>query len=241
MKLAILSDIHSNFDAFVEVAKAIEAEKPDKIVLLGDIVGYGAEPSKCIKLAKELTQNIVAGNHDYGVANLTSVENFNIHARTAIEWTRKSISDSELAFLAHLPLTLKMDGFLFIHSSPGAPAEWNYILEPFDANLQFRFFEEPILFLGHTHIPIIWVYASSPIEITNGKQVQLNKNKRYIINVGSVGQPRDGNPRSSFGIFDSENWTFTLHRVMYDIESASRKIKGAGLPLYLAERIKEGF
>lgn len=240
MRIAVLSDIHGNSDAFLSVINAIKEIKPERIVILGDIVGYGAEPSTCLRLVRELTEDIVAGNHDYGVAELTPIDYFNHPARLAIEWTKKKLETNEIVFLRNLPLSFTFDNFLFLHSSPDEPSEWTYIFDDLEASRQFKYFTEKILFVGHTHIPVIWVENGNPIEIEPDKSVELEKGRRYIINVGSVGQPRDGNPKASFGVFDTYGWIYTGYRVEYDIESAYLKIKDAGLPLVLAQRLLIG-
>ncbi|MGB9561631.1 MAG: metallophosphoesterase family protein, partial [bacterium] len=220
MKIAVLSDIHSNYDAYKKAFELIKDEKPEHIVMLGDIVGYGAEPHLCLKAVKNLTQNIVAGNHDYGVAGLTSIDYFNTPARIAIEWTRKQLNKDDIYFLRSLPLSFRFDDFLFVHSSPDEPSSWTYIFDEFEARVQFRFFKERILFVGHTHIPIIWVENGDPIWLMPNIYIELNREKRYIINVGSIGQPRDGDPRGAFGVFDTDKWGFKIVRFEYDIVEA---------------------
>lgn len=240
MRIAILSDIHGNSDAFRKVIEYLKEESHDKIVILGDIVGYGAEPDICLDLARELTDNIVAGNHDYGVAGLTSLDYFNDYAKVAIEWTRKRLHTDHIGFLRGLPLSFNLGGILFLHSSPDEPSEWNYIFDWQFAMLQFKYFGEDVLFVGHTHIPAIWVENGSPLFVVPNETIELDRARRYIINVGSVGQPRDGDSRASFGIFDTDAWSFTNYRIDYDVISAYKKIKDANLPAFLAERLLIG-
>ena len=239
MKIAIISDIHSNIEALEEVIADINRRGVDKVVCLGDIVGYGANPKECIKRIKSLTSNVIAGNHDYGVGGLTPINYFSSVAKSAVKWTKKQLNRSELNFLRLLPLTINWGSVLFIHSSPDAPDMWNYILTSSDAIVQFRFFSEAILFVGHTHIPGIWNESGS-FSVPTPKPFRLDTKKRYIVNPGSVGQPRDGVNDASYLIFDSDYWSIDFIRVKYDIETASAKIKAAELPLILSERIKYG-
>ncbi len=238
MRIGIISDIHGNLEALQAVVAKIDELNLDKIVCLGDIVGYGADPSECIKIVKSITSNTVAGNHDYAVGGLTSINYFAPVAREAVEWTRTVLNSSELAFLRFLPLTINWGSVLFLHSSPDSPDMWNYILTGSDAIVQFRFFKESVLFVGHTHVPAIWNEEGKylyPAEV-----YRMDPRKRYIVNPGSVGQPRDGIEDASFVVFNTDKWSIEMVRVKYDVETASQKIKQAELPIILAERIKHG-
>ena len=239
MLIGVISDIHSNAEALTKVMTSLNEKKVDKVVCLGDVVGYGPDPEECIDLIKNLTKNIVAGNHDYGVGGLTQESYFSPIAKSCIDWTKQRLDQGRLTFLRILPLSINWGSVLFLHSSPDAPDMWNYIMTSSDAIVQFRFFEQNLLFVGHTHIPGIWDETGKFLPI-NDQPFKLDTKRRFIINPGSVGQPRDGNPDSSFAIFDTDKWVVKFYRVKYDVESTSAKIKNAELPLILSERIKWG-
>jgi len=232
MRIAIISDIHSNLEALQKALELIEKKRVDQIVCLGDLVGYGANPNECIELTRKHTSHILLGNHDQAAFDLSQTEHFNRHARTAAYWTNQTLTEANLEFLKTLPLDYTIDDLTFIHASPKDPQEWNYIFSAFEARANFEFFQTKICFIGHTHIPGIF-----PEDL---KTQKIHKANRYIINVGSVGQPRDGNWRLSFGIFDTGTWTYELVRSEYDVQSAADKIIANDLPRFLADRLFAG-
>ena len=241
MKWAVFSDIHGNLEAFTSVCDYISKENIDKIAILGDIVGYGANPKECIDQLKDRADIIVVGNHDFAATGLTDISNFNSAARTAIEWTIKQLPDVGSAFLSDLPLTSIVDDLTFVHSSPHNPQEWKYLLSMNDVVNSFNFYYNRICFVGHSHIPAIYIKDSKgKVSSSKDLQVQLEDRAKYIINVGSVGQPRDGNPAAAFGILDTEESVFTINRAPYDIRAAQKKIIEAGLPERLAIRLAVG-
>jgi putative phosphoesterase len=233
MRIAIISDIHSNLEALKKTFEIIDTKNIDEIICLGDIVGYGANPNECVELVRRRVRYCVLGNHDYAIIDPRETLFFNTYARYADLWTREVITKENLDFLKSLPLTVKFKNLLFVHSSPAYPREWEYIFTEVQARVQFPYFKEKICFIGHSHYPGIYPESGK----FNGK---LDKNSRYIINVGSVGQPRDGDWRLSFGIFDTEKWTYENIRAEYDVDRASAKIIQNGLPQYLADRILIG-
>ncbi len=234
MRIAIISDIHSNLEALTKTFEIIETKNIDEIVCLGDIVGYGANPNECVELIRKRVKYVVMGNHDYAVAvDPTELFYFSSHARESDLWTREILTKENLEFLKSLPLTISFKNLLFVHSSPAQPREWEYIFTEAQARIQFQYFNEKICFIGHSHLPGVFPEKG----IYNGK---INKNTRYIINVGSVGQPRDGDWRLCFGIFDTDTWTYEQIRSEYDVEKASIKIIQNGLPEFLARRILVG-
>lgn len=232
MRIAIISDIHANLEALQKAFEIIEKKKVDEIVCLGDLVGYGANPNECIELTRKHTTHIIMGNHDQAAFDLAKTEHFNRHARLAAFWTNQTLTEANLDFLRTLPLNDKIGDLTFVHSSPKDPSEWNYIFSTFDAKANFAFFQTRICFIGHTHIPGIF-----PEDM---KTQKIDKDNRYIINVGSIGQPRDGNWRLSFGIFDTSAWTYELIRSEYDVRAAADKIIANGLPRVLADRLFAG-
>lgn len=235
MRIAIISDIHSNLEALTKAFEIIDTKNVDEIVCLGDIVGYGANPNECVELIKKRVKYAVIGNHDYAVAvDPSELLYFSSHARESDLWTREVLTKENLDFLKSLPFTISFKDLLFVHSSPAQPREWEYIFTEAQARVQFSYFKEKICFIGHSHLPGIFPETGS----YNGK---LDRNTRYIINVGSIGQPRDGDWRLSFGIFDINTWTYEQIRSEYDVEKASTKIIQNGLPELLAKRILVGW
>lgn len=232
MKIAIISDIHSNLEALTTTFAGIEKEGVDEIICLGDIVGYGANPNECVEAVRNAVPHVLLGNHDEAALDLSKTEFFNPHARIAAEWTGQTLTEENRAYLADLPLTLERNGLYFVHSSPFEPAEWHYILTPSDAAVNFGEFTAPVCFVGHSHVPEIFCDDPWTKEVV--------RDKKFIVNVGSVGQPRDGDPRLSYGIFDTDAWTYKNVRTAYDVEHAAFKIRKVGLPRILADRLSVG-
>ena len=243
MKYAIISDIHSNLEAFKAVINDARKEGVDRYLFAGDIVGYGADPSECIKELKKLGCAGVAGNHDWGTLGLTSLENFNPYAKQAVEWTKEKLSAKDKEFLQSLPLTKKTDGITLVHSTLQNPEKWEYIRSTFQAHKNIELQETRIVFVGHSHVPISFIEPSKipgPIRFSKDEEIQIEDKSNYFINVGSVGQPRDGNPKSCYAVYDKDNQTVRLKRVEYDIKTTQEKIIEAGLPKRLADRLEFG-
>ena len=232
MRIAIISDIHSNLEALNRALKEIEREKVDEIVCLGDIVGYGANPNECVDIVKKTTQFVLLGNHDDAAIDLSKTEFFNPFARIAAQWTGQTLTDENRQYISGLPLTLERNALFYVHASPVDPGEWNYILTSSDTAENFEAMSANVGFIGHTHVPEVFCEDLWTREIVRGE--------KFIVNVGSIGQPRDGNPQLSFGIFDTELWSYRNLRFEYDVELAAFKIKKAGLPKNLAERLFVG-
>lgn len=239
MRLAIISDVHSNLEALEGTLQEIKQRKVDAVIVLGDIVGYGADPNACIELCRELTSYIITGNHDYAVIHSEETQYFNNYAAKAVHWTATNITEENSDFLNSLPMLIPWENYLFVHSAPLKPAEWEYIMNQWDAEPQFAGFSQKICFIGHTHVPVIFRKNNRAIASYGG--IELPLHEQLIINVGSVGQPRDGNHKLSFAIFDDQQWQLEVVRLNYDIEKAARKIVNAGLPSALAERLFYGF
>ena len=232
MKLGIFSDTHANLEALTAVLLAFERAGVDELVCLGDTVGYGANPNECLTLVRELTPHILLGNHDEAAIYPEKTEHFNPLARIASEWTGNTLTEANKAFIQDLPFSIERHGATFVHSSPYEPAEWHYILSPADAQYNFQSFQTPICFIGHTHVPDVFCDDIWTREVI--------RSKRFVVNVGSVGQPRDNNWQLSFGVFDTDKWTYKNIRSEYDVKTASEKIRKAGLPRGLADRILVG-
>lgn len=240
MRYAIFSDIHSNLPAFNAVLEEYRKEKIDKYFCAGDIVGYAANPSECLELIKELNPVIVAGNHDYAAVDLTDIEYFNPLAKKAVIWTKSVLNEQEKGFLKGLPLVFEGKEFAMVHAALESPEEFEYLTNEYIAKRTFNLMKGNLLFVGHTHVAGIFIQENKKISYTDSEKIKLKPNLRYIVNAGSVGQPRDGNPGPSFCILDAESMILEIRRVAYDIELAQKGIIDAGLPSYLADRLLIG-
>jgi predicted phosphodiesterase len=232
MKYAIISDIHSNLEALQKALAIIDEKKVDEIICLGDVVGYGANPNECADIIRSRCSTVVLGNHDAAALDTSLAHDFNLIARRAVIWTANTLNEENRKYLSSLPMTEKKENILFVHSSPAAPDAWDYIVDSDDAVSAFRHFEERICFIGHSHVPGIFSRRGRAKTITHDEQ--------YIVNVGSIGQPRDGNPKLAFGIFDTVLWEYEQVRSEYDIETAAEKIYAAKLPEELGNRLMYG-
>ncbi|MCE5271222.1 metallophosphatase family protein [bacterium] len=237
---AIISDIHGNLPALSAVLDSIGRLGAARVVCLGDVVGYGAEPAECLRLTRESCSSVILGNHDAAVAGRTSIECFNSAARAAVLWTRKVLTAEEIAWLAALPYEDSPGVYRTVHATPDDPAAWSYLMSDDHAEELFGFFSGPLLFFGHTHYPMLFEQADGTVACLGAEDYTLRPGARCIINPGSVGQPRDGDPRASFGLLDDGTGRFTLQRVEYDIPAAQHSILEAGLPAVLAERLARG-
>lgn len=241
MSIIILSDIHSNLESFRAVVRDFSRQQVDQVLFLGDIVGYGADPDQCIDLLCGLTDHIIAGNHDYAVAGLTDIRYFNPAAQAAVAWTAHTITADHAAFLKSLPLTASVSSLLLVHATPYRPESWDYIFSLDDAAISFGHFDQKLCFTGHSHYPIAFAQdKGGHISVIHESTFTLLESYRYLINVGSVGQPRDGDPRAAYAVYKPEEAWFSLKRVPYDIARAQQKIVAAGLPAFLAARLAEG-
>ena len=241
MKTVFIADAHGNFEALEAVWSALERERADRVVFLGDIVGYGASPNECVEMLKRLTGYAVLGNHDMVSTGRQSAEDFNPVARAALGWTRARLTRESKIFLESLPLMIDLETMLAVHATPARPESWRYILNLYDAEDAFASFQQQLCFIAHSHRPRIFVQMEDgSVETGAPERVEPLPGRRYLINCGSVGQPRDGDPRSCYGVFDSSTGAYRLERVEYDIAAAQIKIIRAGLPDLLAKRLGTG-
>lgn len=241
MRYGILSDIHGNLEAFEGVLSALSEERIDDYLFVGDVVGYGADPKECIKLLKSLKPVIeVTGNHEWGVLEKLDISYFNELAQEAILWTRKALDDEEIEYLRSLPLVYEDEKMTLVHGTLNMPEEFYYIFDNEDAYVTLSQMKNPMCFVGHSHIPGIFSYDYAKVEYIERMNVRIDTELRYLINVGSIGQPRDGDPRASFAIYDDEQSTVEIKRVEYNVQKAQEKILKAGLPSSLADRLAEG-
>jgi diadenosine tetraphosphatase ApaH/serine/threonine PP2A family protein phosphatase len=244
MRIGILGDIHSNLDALRAVVSALKDRSIDHWVQVGDIVGYGAEPVECIQLVRELGCTVCLGNHDAAVVGLLSTEYFNPYARQAVEWTRRQLDSDEMDFLRQLPLVVEREQYTVVHGTLHLPDEFGYVMSVVEAKDSMRGQNSKVCFVGHSHVPAIYLQGASPeeVQVVFSPEVTAKTDAatKVLMNVGSVGQPRDEDPRAAYAIYDTETGEASILRVDYDIGSAQRKILAAGLPEVLASRLALG-
>jgi predicted phosphodiesterase len=240
MRFAIFGDIHANLEAFTVVLADAQTQGCRGFICLGDIVGYNANPCECLDLVRQLNCTVVVkGNHDDYVATSTPLNHFNPLAQIAIQWSREQLSPEAKNWLWTRPLVEFYDSMTLVHATLDDPSSWGYVLNQLDAAASFTWQKTQICFFGHTHVPRLYVHdctvAGFPFN-----DLRVEANKQYFINVGSVGQPRDGDPRAAYAVFDRDAGTVQLRRLAYDVERTQAKIIEAGLPLKLAERLSLG-
>ena len=236
----MLSDIHGNLEALRAVLEDVDRAGAGAIWSLGDIVGYGADPGGCIDVVRRRAAVSLLGNHDAAAAGADSLEDFNEFARSAVEWSAAQLDESRLSYLRSLPLVHREAGVLCVHSSPFQPERWHYIHGLGDLDEHFAAFTEGICFVGHTHRPGIFAAREGQRTERCGSPERLRGGRRYLVNAGSVGQPRDRDQRACYALFDSEEGRVELKRVAYPVSRAQEKIRSAGLPDFLAERLAAG-
>jgi len=240
MRFAVISDVHANLEALEAVLKKVKSLGADELVCLGDTVGYGANPNECVELVRERTRVVLCGNHDHAAIGATGIEYFNSYARAAILWTIGALKPDCREYLKGLPLTGSVDGAFLVHSSPSEPSCWNYVFEPHEAMYEFNAFRERVCFIGHSHFALFFVKEGQSCRVAMPRPFTLENDARYLVNVGSVGQPRDGFPTACFVTYDLPEGAVQFHRVEYDLSLAYQKIVKARLPRFLAERLLIG-
>ncbi|HEX7278151.1 MAG TPA: metallophosphoesterase family protein [Solirubrobacterales bacterium] len=245
MRVAVLSDIHSNRHALEAVFGAVEEAGVDQIWCLGDMVGYGAEPDACTALIRERCTACLVGNHDLALLGAIDISTFSETAAAAVEWTRANVRDETLEFLGSLDPAASQNGVGLFHGSPRDPV-WEYVLSADQAEAGLEAQEERIGLIGHSHIALFFFRApgSRPgyaqgAQAGDGAEADVSEGE-WLLNPGSVGQPRDGDPRAAWLELDTERWLARYHREPYDIEGAASAILSAGLPSVLAERLEVG-
>jgi len=249
MRYGIFGDIHSNLEAFNKVIEAYKKEDIDRFFCVGDIVGYGADPEKCIDGLRQLGAIAVCGNHDLASAGVFSLDYFNDYARDAIVWTIDVLTDGEKQFLKNLPFVVNEKEFSIVHGSLYQPELFDYIIDIESAERCFRHMEKDICFVGHSHRAMVYCledskvfrYAPGPVGLSKNRlTIRMQSGVKYIVNVGSIGQPRDGNPDAAYCVFDTTLNTIEIKRVSYDVTKSMAKILNAGLPAILGYRLLEG-
>lgn len=237
MRIALFSDIHSNLEALETAVACARKRGIDRFVILGDTVGYGANPNECFEwTAKNAAVNLL-GNHEKAVVDTVLRESFNPMAHEAIVWTEGKMDKTFKSKIPDLPYTCVEPKITFVHGSPNEPEKFHYLMSASDAETSFKELTTPVCFVGHTHVPSCFCEGKHSAERLVPGVLTLEKGERYILNPGSVGQPRDRDPRLAFGLYDEEKSAFEIIRLAYDNVKAANKIRKAGLPRYLADRL----
>jgi predicted phosphodiesterase len=245
MRYAIISDIHSNLTALQAVLDDIEARGEfERIWCLGDIVGYGPDPKECIALLRQYDHICVAGNHDWGAIGKIDIDDFNPEAAAACRWTGQQLDQQDVDYLANLPLVISEGDFTLAHGSPREPI-WEYLVSIHVARVSFNYFKTKFCLVGHSHVPVVFESLAPDgecllHEFNSDMPLNLGEN-RLVINPGGLGQPRDGDPRASYAIYDSDHNVIWHYRVPYDVASTQQRMKEYGLPYRLAARLSHGW
>jgi predicted phosphodiesterase len=239
MKYAIIADIHANLEAFQVVLEDIEKQKCTHMACLGDVVGYNANPKECLDTVRALNMPCVKGNHDEFCSSDTPMEGFSPHAAEAGNWTRGKLSEDDRKWLRELKFLRLVSNFTIVHATLDAPQRWGYVFDKLAAAASFTYQNTPVCFFGHTHVPVAFI-RDSVVKGGTYSKFRVEPGRKYFVNVGAVGQPRDGNPKAAYVIYDIDEGSIELRRLDYDIPAAQKKILEAGLPPRLAERLAMG-
>jgi len=241
MRYGIFSDVHSNLQALEAVIEAYNKESIDSYLCLGDIVGYAASPAESLSKTARLADVVVAGNHDFGCVGLFDINTFNPLAREAMLWTESRLDSNQKKYLQSLKITHQDKDLTLVHGSLFEPEQFHYLLDNNLAKSSFALQNTQTCFIGHSHIAGTFILDENKrINYTQDNSIELAPGRKYIINVGSVGQPRNGDPRACFCVYDTDEKYVNIKRIKYDIKEAQRMIIAAGLPQYLAERLSLG-
>jgi predicted phosphodiesterase len=239
MRTALFGDIHANLEALQAVLADAASQGVTDYVCLGDVVGYNADPVACLNVIRDMGCPTVKGNHDQDASEDHSLDTMNPVAATALQWTRDQLDDDQRLWLKRLRMVRQVSDFTIVHSTLDQPVHWNYVTNRFDAMSNFSYQFTQLCFHGHTHVPRVFMKSDKVREVP-AESIAIEAGAKYFINIGSVGQPRDGDPRPCYAIYDQENKVVVFRRVDYEIEKTQAKIIDAGLPPMLAERLAEG-
>jgi predicted phosphodiesterase len=239
MRYAIIADIHANLEAFNTVLADAKAMNCTHYACLGDVVGYNANPKECLDIVRSMNMPCVKGNHDEYCSAETDLEGFNPHAQEAINWTRDQLTEEDRKWLRDLRYIRLVASFSIVHATLDGPQRWGYVFDKLAAAASFTYQNTSVCFFGHTHVPVAFVRDALVRGGTYSK-FKTEPGKKYFVNVGSVGQPRDGNPKASYVVYDLDEGSIEIRRLDYDIGTTQRKILEAGLPPRLAHRLAEG-
>lgn len=239
MRFAIFSDLHGNLEATEAILHDAREQDCTHFVCLGDLVGYNANPHECVEVVRALDCPVVKGNHDEQACLGQSSRDFNDLAEQAINWTRNHLTEEDKQWLSDLRLIRQVRDFTIVHATLDTPGEWGYVFKNLDAVASFTYQHTTVCFFGHTHVAGAFVRDDGVHRVVTD-YLTIEPGKKYFINVGSVGQPRDGDPRAAYCIYDLERAVVEQRRVRYDLASAQKKVIQAGLPRLLAERLELG-
>lgn len=239
MKYAVIADIHSNLEALEVVLADAKAQNCTHYCCIGDVVGYGANPRECLEIVRNMGMPCVKGNHDEYCSMDETLEGFNPHAAEAVQWTRQQLSAEERQWLRDLKYVRLVASFTMVHSTLDVPQRWGYVFDKLAAAASFTYQNTAVCFFGHTHVPVAFI-RDSVVRGGTYSKFKVEPGRKYFVNVGSVGQPRDLNPKAAYVVYDLDEQTIELRRLDYDIAKAQKKILEAGLPPRLAERLEHG-
>jgi predicted phosphodiesterase len=239
MKYAIIADIHANLEAFQVVLDDIKAQKCTHVACLGDVVGYGANPCECLNAVRAMNIPCVKGNHDEMCSIEENMEGFNPHAAEAVLWTRQQLQEEDKKWLRELKYIRLVASFSIVHATLDMPQRWGYVFDKLAAAASFTYQNTSVCFFGHTHVPVAFI-RDSVVRGGTYSKFKVEPGRKYFVNVGAVGQPRDGNPKAAYVVYDMDEGSIELRRLDYDIPLAQKKILEAGLPPRLAERLALG-
>jgi predicted phosphodiesterase len=239
MKYAIIADIHANLEALQVVLEDIKGQKCTHYACLGDVVGYNANPKECLDIVRNMGMPCVKGNHDEYCSTETNLEGFNPHAAEAVNWTRRQLTDEDRQWLRDLKYIRLVASFSIVHATLDGPQRWGYVFDRLAAAASFTYQNTTVCFFGHTHVPVAFI-RDTVVRGGTYSKFKVEPGRKYFINVGSVGQPRDNNPKAAYVTYDLDEGLIELRRLDYDIAGAQAKIRAAGLPERLAERLSFG-
>lgn len=239
MKFAIIADIHGNLDAFQVVLEDAKKQQVTHYACLGDVVGYNANPKECLDIVRAMNMPCVKGNHDEYCSSEEHLEGFNPAAAEAVNWTRTQLSDEDRQWLRDLKYTRMVTNFTIVHATLDGPQRWGYVFDKLAAAASFTYQNTSVCFFGHTHVPVAFM-KDSVVRGGTYSKFKTEPGKKYFVNVGAVGQPRDNNPKAAYVLYDTVDGTIEIRRLDYDIAAAQKKILAAGLPERLAERLAYG-
>jgi len=239
MKYAIIADIHGNLEALDAVLKDTREQKCTHYACVGDVVGYGANPKECLDIIRGMGMPCVKGNHDEYCSTEDTLEGFNPHAAEAVFWTRKQLPEEDKQWLRDFKYIRLVGSFSMVHATLDGPQRWGYVFDRLAAAASFTYQNTAVCFFGHTHVPVAFI-RDSVVRGGTYSKFKVEAGRKYFVNVGSVGQPRDGNPAAAYVIYDLGEGSIELRRIMYDIPTAQEKIRAAGLPDRLADRLALG-
>lgn len=239
MRYAVIADIHANLEALEVVLADSKEQKCTHYCCVGDVVGYNANPKECLDIIRSMGMPVVKGNHDEYCSSEEDLEGFNPHAAEAVNWTRKQLSPEDRQWLRDLKYVRLVASFSMVHSTLDGPQRWGYVFDKLAAAASFTYQNTAICFFGHTHVPVAFV-RDSVVRGGTYSKFKVEPGKKYFVNVGAVGQPRDGNPKAGYVVYDLNEGTIELRRLDYDIAKTQKKIMDAGLPQRLADRLALG-